>query len=120
MGSAMLVFEDVFGALLLVIGIALGDGYVAGLTVGLSIGTAASVIRRRDVWPAWFQDFSLLLWGASFLISEWWLVYHGRGSSPASPMFITFGPGFLLMAAYGFAKRRFAARSKDHASRSAS
>ncbi len=120
MRPAMLVFEDVFGALLLVIGVALGSGYLAGLIVGVSIGTAASVIRKRDVWPTWFQDFSLFLWGTSLLISEAWLVYHGKGSSPASPALISFGPGFLLMAAYGFAKRKFAARSKDHPPHSAS
>jgi hypothetical protein len=118
-GPAMLVFEYVLGTLLLVIGVALGDSYFAGLMVGVSIGTIASVMRKQDVWPAWFQDFSLLLLGTSFLISEWWLVYHGRGSSPASPAFKTFGPGFLLMAAYGFAKRRLATRSKVHAPRSA-
>jgi hypothetical protein len=119
MKPAMLVFEDVFGALLLVIGVALGDGYLAGVIVGVSIGTAAAVIRKRDDWPGWFQDFSLLLWGASLLIGEGRLVYHGRESSPASPAFITFGPGFLLMAAYGFAKRMLAARPKDGAPRSA-
>jgi len=111
MGPAMLVFENMFGAILLVVGIALGASYLAGVIVGVAIGTAAAVIRKRKIWPIWFQDSSLLLWGTTFLISEWWLVYHGRESSPASPMFITFGPGFLLMSAYGFAKRMLGSRS---------
>jgi hypothetical protein len=106
--SAILVIQDIVGVLLLTIGIAHGDGFTDGLMVGVSLGMLALVIRERDTWPAWFQDFSLLLWGTSFLIGDWWLVSHGKGSPP---VFITFGPGFLLMAAYGFAKRKLAAKS---------
>jgi hypothetical protein len=114
-GRGILIFEDIGGALLFTIGVARGDSFMAGLMVGVSLGTIALLTRERDTWPAWFQSFSGLLWGTSFLIGDWWLVWHGRGSSPA---FITFGPGFLLLAAYDIAKRKFVAKSRDHAARS--
>jgi hypothetical protein len=113
--AAMLVFEDIGGALLFTVGVALGDGFMAGLMVGASFAPLALLVRERDGWPAWFGNFSLLFWGVSFLIGNCWLVYHGKSSSAP---FITFGPGFLLMAAYYFAKQRLAAKAKDRADRS--
>jgi hypothetical protein len=105
---AMLVFEDVGGALLFTVGATLGDSFMAGLMTGASLAPVALLLRERDEWPLWFQNFSLLFWGVSFLIGNCWLLLHGKSSSP--PL-ITFGPGFLLMAAYDFAKQRLAARA---------
>jgi hypothetical protein len=110
-----LVIQDIVGALCFTIGVAHGDAFGDGLMAGMSLGLFAMVIRERDRWPAWFQDFSLALWGTSFLLGGWWLIAHGRGSVPA---FITFGPFSLLMAAYGFARRASAARPKGNAHRS--
>lgn len=110
MRPAMLVFEDIGGALLFTaggVGAALGGGFTAGLMLGASSAPVALLMRESDTWPSWFRTFSLLFWGASFLIGDWWLVSHGKGSSP---VFITFGPGFLLMAAYYFARQKLAAR----------
>ena len=107
MRPALLVFEDVGGAILFTAGATLGEGFMAGLMVGASFAPVALLMRERDEWRSWFQNFSLLVWGVSFLIGNTWLVLHGKNSSP--PL-ISFGPIFLLTAVYGFARQRFAAR----------
>jgi hypothetical protein len=109
MRAAMLVFEDIGGALLFTVGATLGDSFMAGLMTGAALAPVALVMRERDGWPLWFRNFSLLFWGVSFLIGNWWLLLHGKGSSP--PL-ISFGPIFLLMAAYYFAKQKLAARAE--------
>jgi hypothetical protein len=105
--TKMLVFEDAGAALLFTAGAVLGDSFFAGLMVGASFAPVALLMREREEWPLWFQNFSLLFWGLSFLIGNAWLLLHAKNSSP--PL-ISFGSLFLLMAAYSFAKHRLAAR----------
>jgi hypothetical protein len=97
-----LVLYEILGAFLFTRGAVVGDGFMAGLMVGVSLGLFALAIRERDTWPSWFQGFSLLFSGTTFLMGNWWLVAHGRNSSP--PL-ITFGPLFLAMALYSLIKR---------------
>ncbi len=108
MRAAMLVFEDIGGAFLFTGGSILGDSFFAGLMVGASLAPVALLMHERDEWPSWFQNFSLLSWGVTFLLGNLWLSLHGKGSSP--PL-ITFGSVFLLMAAYSLAKQRLTRRA---------
>jgi len=103
MRAGTLVLYEVSGALLFTSGVVLGNGFMAGLMVGVSLGLVALTVREKDAWPSWFQNFSLLFSGTTFLMGNWWLVAHGKNSSP--PL-ITFGPGFLAMALYSFIKQR--------------
>ena len=94
MKSVELVLFSVSGTLLFTAGIVLARSFEAGLMVGMAIGFWGAVARAREMWPAWFQQFTFLFTGTSFLIGHWWLIAHGKHPSPA---LFTFGPGFLVI-----------------------
>ena len=56
-----------------------------------------SVLLTRDAFPArgWYQPFWLAWCGASLLGAGWLEVSEGLKASPA---FVSFGPGYLIMA----------------------
>ena len=108
MSATMLLLGEIAGVFLFTAGVVVGDGFTAGLMVGVSFGVFALIFREKAAWPSWFQGFSLILLGTTFLLGNTWLVLHGRNSSPA---LITFGPAFLLIALYSFVRQRLTRNS---------
>ena len=100
--AGILVLREVLGAVLFTTGVVLGEGFLAGLMVGVSLGLFGLAFRERDAWPSWFKSYSLIFLGTAFLVGNVWLLVHGKTSSPA---FITFGPFFLATGLYSIIKR---------------
>ena len=106
MKAGTLIVYEVCGAFFFTVGVLRGPDFSAGLMVGLSLGFFALATRERDQWPSWFQSFSFAFSGLTFLVGG--LLSHGRSWSP---VLMTFGPGFLIMALCYFIKRRHLTRA---------
>lgn len=55
------------------------------------------LVREHFSLQWWYRPFFTAWLGATFLVANWLQVSWGQGSEPA---FVTFGPGFLIIAAY--------------------
>lgn len=74
----------------------LTQAFVVTMLVCLLVGEFLN-----SVW--WYRVFFVAWLGTSFLLTNWLIVNEGGRSVPA---FVTFGPGFLIIAAYELIKHR--------------
>lgn len=71
------------------------------LAFGLALVLAGAVWKSGGPW--WLPTFMFALMGVSHLLASWWLRSQGH---PTSNALDTFGPGYLLIAALYFVRRR--------------
>ncbi len=77
-----------------------------GFTFALMLSIALILWKSRQPW--WMPTLFFGLLGAGHLVAILWLRSQGQWRlSPASPALETFGPGYLLMAAFFFARERW-------------
>ena len=69
--------------------------------LGLALLQAGVAWKYSRPW--WLPTSVFGMMGVSHLLASWWLRSQGHLASPALD---TFGPGYLLMAAFYFVRRR--------------
>ena len=62
------------------------------------------LVREHFSLAWWYRPFFTAWLGVTFLAANWLQARWGQGSEPA---FVTFGPGFLIMALYDVIRHRF-------------
>ena len=66
------------------------------------------LLREHLLGTWWYRSFFLTWLGTTFLAANWLQVRAGRGSVAA---FVTFGPGFLIIALYEIIRHRSTLRT---------